>query len=98
MNLSGKNDPSDGEDESAKGFSKLTKYPYVEYWYCFAGKHPGLLKSMNTPLPAGAFTESSSSQPPSSSNNSGKKRKQVEVYNKFLLQNELQEAWRFAET
>jgi hypothetical protein len=88
MNLSGKNDPSDGEDESVKGISERTKYPYVDYWYCFAELHPSLFKSMNTPFPAGAFTESSSSQPASSICNRGKTRKQVEVYDKLLLQNE----------
>jgi hypothetical protein len=94
-NLSGRNDPSDGEDEADNNINaehgKLEKYDYVQYWYCFAEKDPGLFKSMNLPLPEGAFSDTSTPQSSSSgANHRGvtKRRKSTEVYEKVLRQNQ----------
>jgi hypothetical protein len=53
-NVSGRNDTSDGEGEEVQ-----KKFSYVEYWSCFAENNPGIFKSMNCPMPDGAYGQSS---------------------------------------
>jgi hypothetical protein len=77
-NMSGKNDPSDEDEEAPERIGSFTKYAYVEYWVCYDEQYPQLFKSMNTPLTEGAFNESSS--PESSSSGGSKKRKASDAY------------------
>jgi hypothetical protein len=59
LNVSGRNDPSDDEEVAQYNFAKFTKHAYVEYWHFFNQQNNLLFKSMNSPLPKGAFRESS---------------------------------------
>jgi hypothetical protein len=77
-NMSGKNDPSDEDEEALERIGSFTKHAYVEYWFCYAEQYPQLFKSMNTPLPEGAFNESSS--PETSSSGVFKKRMASDIY------------------
>jgi hypothetical protein len=63
MNVSGRNDPSDDEELAQDYFALFAKHVYVEYWHSFAKQNNLLFQSMNSPLPEGAFKEST---PPSS--------------------------------
>jgi hypothetical protein len=76
--MSGKNDPSDEDEEVSETIGSFTKYAYVEYWFCYAEQYPQFFKSMNTPLPEGAFNESSS--PESSTSGGSKLRKASDAY------------------
>jgi hypothetical protein len=80
-NVSGRNDTSDGEGEEVQ-----KKFSYVEYWSCFAENNPGIFKSMNCPMPDGAYSQSSTPTSSSSTQSSSsvvKKRKTSYVYDNF---------------
>jgi inorganic triphosphatase YgiF len=92
--FSGKNDPSDDEDD-------------VSYWYRFGELYPNLLNAISSKLPDGAKNESESSSLDSQSSTlvavrsdsafwikTAKKRKSIDIYETAARKNEKIQAKR----
>jgi inorganic triphosphatase YgiF len=101
--LSGKNDPSDDEDDVINAVLSS----YVSYWYRFGELYPNLLNAISSKLPDGAKNESESSSLDSQSSTlvavrsdsafwikTAKKRKSIDIYETAARKNKKIQAKR----